>query len=261
VSFYNDDIKTHVRGLSYGECLEVEIRIAKRIMNMQCEEFEQTLEQEEFEALPKQALAHLATCAACTALFADFGVIHSMASELAADPVAPLSENVWIALRNQLEAEGLIRDPQTTLPSAPQTNPAWWSFFQRPAMAGAFLALVIAAAGTVSYLSHSQSSTAQSELTPVLEISSVPTANNVFKEEVLNVNDDAILGVQRQDSAVTASIRRNLQIVDNFIAMCEKDVREQPDNQIAREYLYGAYQQKAELLATAMNRNMTGGLQ
>jgi hypothetical protein len=93
------------------------------------------------------------------------------------------------------------------------------------------------------------------------EVSSVPAANSVFKEEVLNVSDDSILGVQRQDTAVTDSIRRNLQIVDNFIAMCEKDVREQPDNQMAREYLYGAYQQKAELLATAMNRNMTGGLQ
>jgi hypothetical protein len=228
---------------------------------MQCEQFEQTLEQQEFEALPKQALAHLETCPACSALFADFGAIHSMAAELATDSVAPLSDNVWIALRNQLEAEGLIRDPQAPLRSVPQAGPAWWSFFQRPAMAGAFLGLVIAAAGAVSYLSNSQSSTAQSELTPVQETSSVLTANTVFKEEVLNVNDDSILGVQRQDTAVTDSIRRNLQIVDNFIAMCEKDVHEQPDNQIAREYLYGAYQQKAELLATAMNRNMTGGLQ
>ena len=60
---------------------------------------------------------------------------------------------------------------------------------------------------------------------------------------------------------MTASIRRNLGIVDNFIAMCEKDVREQPDNEMAREYLYGAYEQKAELLATATSRSMTGGLQ
>jgi hypothetical protein len=43
--------------------------------------------------------------------------------------------------------------------------------------------------------------------------------------------------------------------------MCEKDVHEQPDNQMAREYLYGAYQQKAEILATATNRSLSGGLQ
>jgi len=234
-------------------------------MNMQCEQFEQALEQQDLEPLPKPALAHLETCEACRALFADFGAIHSVASELAADPIAPLSEHVWISLRNQLEAEGLIRDPQTRSRSVQNISPSWWSLFQRPAMAGAFLGIVIAAAGTVSFLSNSQSSSqsaaAQSDLTTMQEVSSIPAANSVFKEEVLNVSDDSILGIQRQDTAVTDSIRRNLRIVDNFIAMCEKNVREQPDNPMAREYLYGAYQQKAELLATAMNRNMTGGLQ
>ena len=75
------------------------------------------------------------------------------------------------------------------------------------------------------------------------------------------MGDESIPGLQRQDTAVTDSIRRNLQIVDNFIAICEKSVREQPDNELAREYLYGAYQQKAELLATATSYSLTGGLQ
>ena len=228
---------------------------------MQCEQFEQALEQQDFDALPAQALAHTETCAACGALFADFSAIHAMASEIAAEPIAPLPEHVWISLRNQLEAEGLIRDPQAPARRTPQASPTWWSAFQRPAMAGAFLGLVLASAGALSFLSNSQSAISQSALAPEQDSSAVPSASTVFKEEVLNVNDDSIAGVQRQDTAVTDSIRRNLQIVDNFIAMCEKDVREQPDNQMAREYLYGAYQQKAELLATAMNRNITGGLQ
>jgi hypothetical protein len=67
--------------------------------------------------------------------------------------------------------------------------------------------------------------------------------------------------LQAHDAAVSDSIRRNLNIVDNFIAICEKSVREQPENEMAREYLYGAYQQKAELLVTAMDRSTTGGLQ
>ena len=144
--------------------------------------------------------------------------------------------------------------------SVPQQ--AWWSVFQRPAVAGAFLGLVLAAASTIGYLSNfTQSAAHSSPLTPQQETSSVPSADSVFKEEVLTVGSDSIPGLQRQDTAVTDSIRRNLQIVDNFIAICEKSVREQPDNQMAREYLYGAYQQKAELLATATNRNLTGGLQ
>jgi hypothetical protein len=228
---------------------------------MQCEQFEQILEQQDDGALPKPALDHLEGCEACRALSADFGAIHHLALELGTEDVAP-PERVWVSLRNQLEAEGLIRAGQEVSVGESVPQQAWFSVFQRPAFAGAFLGLLLAAASTVAYLSNfTQSAAHYSQLTPQQEVSSVPSADSVFKEEVLTVGSDSIEGLQRQDTAVTASIRRNLQIVDNFIAICEKSVREQPDNQMAREYLYGAYQQKAELLATATNRNLTGGLQ
>ena len=226
---------------------------------MQCEQFEQFLEQQEIGALPEPALAHMESCEACRALTADFGAIHDVAAELGAEDAAP-PERVWISLRNQLESEGLIRNLGAAPRSAGPARAGWWAVFQRPAVAGAFLGLVLAAAGAVSYLSNIPQTAVQSQRTVPQEASSVPSADSVFKEEVLSVDNDAVPGLQRQDTAVTNSIRRNLRIVDNFIAICEKSVREQPDNQMAREYLYGAYQQKAELLATAMNRNMTGGL-
>jgi len=229
-------------------------------MNMQCEQFEQLLEQQDEGALPKPALAHLETCEACRALSADFSAIHDMALELGGEGIAP-PERVWISLRNQLEAERLILQPQAAPRSASRASSGWWSVFQRPAVAGAFLGLVLAAASTVGYMSNFAQTAVHSQLAFQPETSPVPAADSVFKEEVLTVGSDSIPGLQRQDTAVTASIRRNLQIVDNFIAICEKSVREQPDNQMAKEYLYGAYQQKAELLATAMNRSMTGGLQ
>jgi hypothetical protein len=181
--------------------------------------------------------------------------------ELGAEGIAP-PDRVWISLRNQLEAEGLIdSDVQATPQPVYRSGPGWWTVFQRPAVAGAFLGIVLAAASTVSYLSNIPQTAVQSQATLQQETSSVPSADSVFKEEVLTVGNDSIPGLQRQDTAVADSIRRNLQIVDNFIAICEKSVREQPDNQMAREYLYGAYQQKAELLATATNRSMSGGMQ
>jgi hypothetical protein len=61
----------------------------------------------------------------------------------------------------------------------------------------------------------------------------------------------------KSDSPVDRSLRENLVIVDNFIAECERHVQDEPDNDMAREYLSNAYQQKAELLATMMDR--TGG--
>ena len=48
---------------------------------------------------------------------------------------------------------------------------------------------------------------------------------------------------------VTSDLRRDLTIVDNDIALCEKSVQEKPESEIARDYLYSAYQQKADLLA------------
>jgi hypothetical protein len=229
-------------------------------MNMQCERFEQILVRQDDGALPKSALAHLEACEACRALSADFGAIHDMALELGTEGIAP-PERVWISLRNQLEAERLIHDAPSAPPSVSHASPGWWAAFQRPAVAGAFLGLVLAAASTVGYWSNIPQTAVYSQLALQRETSPVPSADSVFKEEVLTVGNDSIPGLQMQDTAVTDSIRRNLQIVDNFIAICENSVREQPDNQMAREYLYGAYQQKAELLATAMNRSMTGGLQ
>jgi hypothetical protein len=229
-------------------------------MNMQCEQFEQLLKQQDDGALPEPALAPLEACDACRALSADFGAIHDMALDLGAEGIAP-AERVWVTLRNQLEAQGLIPGAQESPRSAEHTSHGWWAVFQRPAVAGAFLGLVLAAAATVSFWSDFPQTAGHSQLAFQQTTSTVPSADSVFKEEVLTVGSDSIPGLRRQDTAVSDSLRRNLQIVDNFIAICEKSVREQPDNQMAREYLYGAYQQKAELLATAMNRSMTGGLQ
>jgi hypothetical protein len=206
--------------------------------------------------LPEAAVAHINGCEACRALTADLGAIHDAAIELAAEEIAP-PEHVWVSLRKQLEAEGIIHEPR----SAPRSmKQGWWFAFQRPALAGAFLSFVLVAASLISYRGNPTQMAMHPQFAFKQEISTVPSAESVFKEELLTVGNQSIPGFQEQDAAVTDSIRRNLGIVDNFIDMCEKSVREQPDNEMAREYLYGAYEQKAELLATAMDHSMTGGL-
>ena len=57
---------------------------------------------------------------------------------------------------------------------------------------------------------------------------------------------------------VTASLHDNLAIVDNYIALCEKSVREEPENEVARDFLYDAYEQKADLLAQMTERGVNG---
>ncbi len=224
---------------------------------MQCEQFEQIFEQQEYEGLPKPALAHIEECEACRSLALDLGAIHDAAMEMGADGIAP-PDRIWISLRNQLEAEGVIREPV----AAPQsTRLGWWSAFQRPAVAGAFLTLILVAAVTITYKQDFSQVAGRRQFALQQEISPVPSAETVFRQELMTVGNDAIPGFEKRDAEVADSIRRNLGVVDNFIAMCEKSVREQPDNEMAREYLYGAYQEKADLLATATSRSMTGGLQ
>jgi len=229
-------------------------------MNMQCNELGQILEQQAGGPLPELATAHIDGCAGCRALTLDLAAIHSAAMELGAEEIAP-PEHLWTSLRRQLEAEGIIRDPS---PVRESMHRAWWIAVQHPALAGAFLSLVLVAAGMISIMGNPAQTAGRLTVAPQLELqqaSLAPSAENVFKEELLSVGNENVPGFRAQDAAVSDTIRRNLNIVDKFIAMCEKDVRDQPENEMAREYLYGAYEQKAELLSTAMDRNTTGGLQ
>ena len=65
---------------------------------------------------------------------------------------------------------------------------------------------------------------------------------------------DTISSMMESDPIVTASLQKNLAIVDNYIALCEKSVQEEPESEVARDYLYDAYQQKANLLAQMTGR-------
>jgi hypothetical protein len=46
--------------------------------------------------------------------------------------------------------------------------------------------------------------------------------------------------------------------VDKFIVDCEQRVKEQPQDELTREYLSGAYQEKAELISVMMERGGSG---
>jgi hypothetical protein len=55
-------------------------------------------------------------------------------------------------------------------------------------------------------------------------------------------------------SPVDVSLRDNLKKVNEFIADCERHLKEQPQDELTREYLSAAYEQKAELLSAMIER-------
>ena len=187
------------------------------------------------------AEAHLLSCEACGNLIADLDSIRNTASSLAASDPEP-SERVWIALRAQLQDEGLIHAAQ---PGVSDTLKHWlrgtfW-VLPRPVLAGAYLMALIAVGFALSgssglmndsnlWMSRTQRSTQ-------------PLSASLATEE------DAISSIADTNPVVTASLRKSLAVIDNDIALCEKSVREEPQNEFARDYLYEAYQQKADLIA------------
>jgi hypothetical protein len=217
---------------------------------MQCRDVEIVVEQEGLAPLPEAARAHVATCSDCREFVADLEAIASLANELPAEIEPPA--RVWVSLRAQLELEGLIK---TRVVPAHGERSSWWlglsDLFRSRALATAFVGLLIVAVGVLQ-LRQPPDAPLEAERNVAGPAWQIPFAQTA---KVLNEQEIDLRNMQLADtSAVDASFRQNLQQVDEFIAECERRVNEAPQDELAREYLSYAYQQKAELLSAMMDR-------
>lgn len=249
---------------------------------MHCKELESVLEAQGLGELPKDARLHLATCGACQGFLADLNSIVSAAKTLPAEVAPP--DRIWISLRAQLEAEGLIKE-QVEVPE----HASWWESFIALLRFRAFasvtaIALVLAAAVYVTRIPHNNIASVP-QPRPAVEVpgaqkapvtASAPTsitvpttvpskgatplqpkglapspsesASYTLNQVELDVPNMQLAG----NSQVDASLRQNLRTLNAFIAECELHLKQNPQDELAREYLYTAYQQKADLLAAMM---------
>jgi hypothetical protein len=215
---------------------------------MLCHEFEMVFEQAAGAQLPANAAAHLGDCAACRAMAADFEAICASAQSLQDDVGEEPPARVWQNVRAQLAAEGIIREPQ-----AAEAGSGWLAgllgWAHRPALVTGYALVALLAVGVIWQREPASTS---------YEAAALPAEALATQRDLSSVEAQAISNLQPGISEVDASLRRNLDIVDKFIALCEKTVRDEPQNEDARQYLYSAYQQKAELLTTAMEHDWTG---
>ena len=206
---------------------------------MQCQDFQDSLDLWlEGERRP-DAEAHVRTCAACNALVADMEMIRSAANDLEdVDPPPP----VWAAIRSRLEAEGLVakRDRWAWLPS-------FGSGWMRPAFAGALVAVL--AVGAFLLGTNVRKPTAHEQWVNTNQAATAPIEADLGTFEL-----HAVSALHEPNPAVNVAFKKNLEIVDNYIAECQKSVQENPEDELSRDYLYGAYQQKADLLEQMSER-------
>jgi ribosomal protein S15P/S13E len=144
---------------------------------MQCKDFEAVLEQEGLDPLPLAARSHLAECSACQNLFADFSVIVSSAKKLPAEVDPP--ERLWVSLRAQMAAEGLINQSAPAL----EEKAAWWqalpSLFRPRVLASAGVGLALAFAAFLAVHKNPANVTKTNSPTPSVarvQIPAQPTA-------------------------------------------------------------------------------------
>lgn len=205
---------------------------------MQCRDVEVVLEQEGLAPLTEEARVHLAGCTNCRYLLADLSRIVTAAHEFPAEVEPP--ERIWISLRAQLEAEGIIHVPVT------ETSSPWWQSLVELFRSRSFATAAVGLALLVSALYQ-------------LQGPRIPAGRpDLFADTAL------ALSQQEHDlssmhlagtSAVDTSFRQNLQTLDAFIAECELRLKEEPQDELAREYLSRAYEQKAELLSAMMEQS------
>jgi hypothetical protein len=253
---------------------------------MQCKDFESVLASEGLGPLSAEAREHLGGCSHCQDFLADLDSIVAVARTLPPEVTPP--DRVWISLRAQLEAEGLIKEAV----EVPERT-AWWENLRmlwRPRSLASVTA-VLALAASAFFLAHRTSNNTAAikqpapgitepvqPAAPVTADNSVPAltpapksgksagltpskvkelkpspsenASTTLSETELDVSNMRLAG--NGDAQVDASFHQNLRTLNEFIAECEQYLRKNPRDELAREYLNIAYQQKADLLAAMM---------
>jgi hypothetical protein len=208
---------------------------------MQCSEMASVFELEGLEGLSAEAQEHVAQCRACANYVTDVKTILSVAHQIPAEVEPP--DRVWISIRAELEREHIIR----VTPEQVESQSWWHAFselFRNRAMATAAIGVVIAFAVVLQL---------EKPKIKVLEArdDSFSPVIHVLQEQENDLSNMHLAGTA--SSAVDASLRQNLQQVDEFIADCERRLQQEPQDELAREYLTNAYQQKAQLLSAIMD--------
>lgn len=200
------------------------------------------------------ARAHFRACSECRSLAADLEAIEKTAQSFALDDPGP-SPRLWLALRAQLEQEGLIHPDR--LPAQSRASAHWFDVIfaavPRPVLAGAYLAVLIAVGAALT-----GPGTGTARVNDARWLSHTEDSTQPLSAQLDTAEQDTFSTLKHADPVVAASLQKNLAIVDNYIALCEKSVREDPQDEAARDYLYGAYQQKADLLAQMSDRGDNG---
>lgn len=220
---------------------------------------------------------HLKSCPTCLELVSELELIASEARQLAEADEPP--QRLWIKLAAELRSEGIIRDAQA---SKPVTASAWSGRWRAWWLAPVAAALI---AGVSYYSTHRpaeqqvanqnqpkasvQSSVTASTEKPVeqkrakdnstqiatkTDSKSLDRTVDVANVPTMLVDDGQFMSnVSRQPAQMRATFESQLKSVNAYIRDAEAYVRQNPDDEDAKQQLIDAYEQKAMLYQMALD--------
>lgn len=211
---------------------------------MRCEEFDlHAARWLEGERTP-EAAGHLQSCTRCSTRMADLELIVSAGADL---PELDPPERLWTSLRNELEREGLLRERKSVLERLREMVPA----APRTAVATGLLSALAAMLLLLPQSPVGEMARRGGESSGGWNFSRV-------HEQLASAEAQADQDVHLRDPQVAASYQQNLALVDDLIGECQKRVDEDPNDELSRQYLVTAYQQKTDLLNALSEREALG---
>jgi hypothetical protein len=194
-----------------------------------------------------EVIAHARECRACSALLSDMQQVISTSALLGyEDP----PRRLWANIRASLAAEGLLSQEAALWK---RWLPALALFRPAPVAALGCLALLSSLLVTPSQILQSHTDFLQ-QPNAMTQVSAPETevADKGLEETVRQLQNTYQGRAVSFQPAVKAAYQRSLTSLDSSIAECRDSVRREPTNSLAREYLLAAYQEKAEVLQSAL---------
>jgi hypothetical protein len=179
--------------------------------------------------------AHAAACEYCGAVLADLQLLRTATAELEPEE-APA--RMWANVRASLKQEGLIRPVHNW-------RRAWAQWLWNPVSAAVLATFLVLALVSVRSRTRSHPN---------------PPSNAIAAVAVDPSVEAAVADMERafhaQSAALDPSIRlaydKGLASLNSEIRECQASLARQPDDSLTREYLASAYNEKAEVLASAL---------
>lgn len=179
--------------------------------------------------------AHASECEYCGAVLADLLLLRTAAAEL--EPESPPAR-MWASVRAGLVQEGLVRPRRNSAQS-------WLRWLWRPIPATALATLLL-----LAFVSLRSRTNSHPDL-PSRQIANYPVDRSV-ETAVAEMEHAFRAQSATLDPRMKLAYDKSLATLDGEIRDCQASLAQQPDDSLTREYLTSAYNEKAEVLASAL---------